>query len=143
MYSNPSNFVFPACSKRRLKAWRLVPWNVCAQWQGCTQQGLRAHPVPLAGSAAPACPCGRTPKKNMPLRMWFLKETNSLQIIRGKDTRGQVLNANTNVQGFLEGRMMCGCACVCARALTLHLAALSREPREIMCSPVKRKNGVA
>lgn len=54
MYSNPSNFVFPACSERLLKAWRLVPWNVCAKWQGCTQQGLSAHPVPLAGSPAPA-----------------------------------------------------------------------------------------
>ena len=41
---------------------------------------------------------------------------------------------------------VCVCVCVCARVcmLTLHLAVLSKEPREMMYSPVKRtKNRVA
>ena len=50
-----------------------------------------------------------------------------------------------DVRGFLEGRMMCECARVRAGALvlTLPLAVLSTESREMIDSPGKRKNRVA
>lgn len=112
---------------------------------------LSAHPGATPGTPAAACLCRRMTKTNTELWIWLLREHIFLASFKEqKYQRAKSLNANMDVQGFLEERMMCNVhayvrACVCVRALagacvlTLHLAVLSKESREMMYSPAKRK----